>query len=116
MVATGPAVLATSLAVSAPALQPSMSPAALNTTDPGSAAAAGDPTGDGPGPARANEVVRTEANTTTRRQDERDTNTPPFAARPIGHFGLRHRVRHFLFANDRGISLKRRDFGGRAGS
>src|SRR4051794_12578586 len=86
MVATGPANFLTSLAVSAPLVQPSMSPAAVKTGASGAAGgvAAAGPTAAPPNPARETDATSTAAQAAARRRDVVPTrNTPPDVTRPF---------------------------------
>src|ERR1044071_6371368 len=110
----GPEIFATSSAVSSPLSQPSMSPVTVMTAAPGSAAPAGEPIGVPMNPKRATDVASKDAGAAAQRHDDSPTPTPPPRARRflLGHLGLRHRVRTFLFVIDRGISEKGMNFGG----
>src|SRR5581483_2101406 len=113
MVATGPVVLSTSLAVPSPALQPSMSPAAVNTGPSATAVTRAWRSGAaGPAAASAGTVPRVTAATETaatstaaaatdRRHDDRTTTSP--LQFPTGYpaaVAVRHLVRILLFCTD----------------
>src|SRR5581483_5200216 len=83
MVATGPDVFSTSLAVSAPALQPSMSPAAVKTGPVAASAAVCTAPRIG---TKASDAARTTAPATVRRHDDRLTRSPRVRSRSSGRY------------------------------